>query len=280
MAKTAQARLTSARDHTIRAALAVSLAVPLTFLVGALGTRFGWWDYKVGLLGITSKAGVTLAWTALVVGLAAFYGALVTTPRKHLILAAAALAIPIAALGTLGSIRSGAGKVPPIHDISTDVLNPPAFSAETIAARGPNANSVDFASKRVPTDPRFGPASGQLSRDLQAKAYPKIKTMEVSGAQASIFPIARAAMVRQGVAITSEDPSAGIIEGVHTSFWFGFKDDVVVRLTLAPSGRTLVDVRSSSRVGVSDLGANAKRIAGILNQIEVATFRQTGDKPA
>jgi uncharacterized protein (DUF1499 family) len=58
-----------------------------------------------------------------------------------------------------------------------------------------------------------------------------------------------------------------MIEATATTFWFGFKDDVVLRIRPTANG-SIVDVRSVSRVGQSDLGANAKRIRAILRGIE------------
>ena len=70
-----------------------------------------------------------------------------------------------------------------------------------------------------------------------------------------------------GLEIVNEDTAAGMIEATATTFWFGFKDDVVVRVRATASG-SIVDIRSVSRVGQSDLGANAKRIRAILHGIE------------
>ena len=67
-----------------------------------------------------------------------------------------------------------------------------------------------------------------------------------------------------GWEIVASDPAAGRIEATDTTFWFGFKDDVVVRVAAAPDG-SRVDVRSLSRVGLSDVGTNAARIRKYLD---------------
>ena len=69
------------------------------------------------------------------------------------------------------------------------------------------------------------------------------------------FDIALISAQAMGLRIVSSDAKQGRIEAVDTTFWFGFKDDVVIRCQ-----DFRVDLRSISRVGRSDLGANAKRI--------------------
>ena len=67
--------------------------------------------------------------------------------------------------------------------------------------------------------------------------------------------------------IVNSDRRAGIVESTATTFWFGFKDDVVIRIRAA-NGTSLIDLRSVSRVGMSDLGANAARITRFLAEFE------------
>ena len=69
-----------------------------------------------------------------------------------------------------------------------------------------------------------------------------------------------------GWQIVDANAREGRIEATATTFWFGFKDDVVVRIVPAPGG-SRVDVRSVSRVGVSDVGANAKRVRDFLQKL-------------
>jgi uncharacterized protein (DUF1499 family) len=63
--------------------------------------------------------------------------------------------------------------------------------------------------------------------------------------------------------IESTDIAAGLVEATATTFWFGFKDDVVVRVVANAAG-SRIDIRSVSRVGQSDIGANAARIEKFL----------------
>jgi len=81
------------------------------------------------------------------------------------------------------------------------------------------------------------------------------------------FERAKGAIEESGWQIVREDPSAGRIEAVATTRWFGFQDDVIVRITAEGSG-SRVDVRSKSRVGRSDLGTNAQRIRAYQRRLQ------------
>jgi uncharacterized protein (DUF1499 family) len=84
------------------------------------------------------------------------------------------------------------------------------------------------------------------------------------------FDRAVAAAKAMGWDIVASDPAGGRIEATDTTFWFGFKDDVVVRVTPQPAG-SRVDVRSLSRVGGGDLGANAARIRAFLAAVKAGS---------
>jgi uncharacterized protein (DUF1499 family) len=119
----------------------------------------------------------------------------------------------------------------------------------------------------VPDDVRFGPAAGQSARALQQSAYPDIQPILVAQAPAQAFETALAAARAEGWSIDTTDPQNGRIEASVRSLWFGFVDDVVVQVSPAEGG-SRIDVRSTSRVGVSDLGANAKRVRAFQSAFE------------
>ena len=97
------------------------------------------------------------------------------------------------------------------------------------------------------------------SSEAQRAAYPDIQPLHLAVAPGIAFERAKGAMAQAGWQIVREDPAAGRIEAVATTFWFGFKDDVIVRIAAEGAG-SRVDMRSKSRVGRSDLGTNAQRI--------------------
>lgn len=151
------------------------------------------------------------------------------------------------------SMVMGGGDIPPIHDISTDTDNPPAFDA-AVLARGESSNSLDTKPETVAQ---------------QLAAYPDITPVSSALSATQAFDTALAVSKTLGWEVIAQDKAAGVIEAVDTTSIMAFKDDVVVRITAAGAG-SVIDLRSVSRVGVSDLGANAKRIRAFIAQFNSA----------
>lgn len=101
----------------------------------------------------------------------------------------------------------------------------------------------------------------------QRDAYPDIQPITLAAPPQKAFERALAAAQAMGWEIVARDPAAGRIEAVDTTLWFGFKDDVVVRVAAAPAGGSRIDVRSRSRVGRGDAGTNARRIRGFRERL-------------
>ncbi|MBA58415.1 MAG: hypothetical protein CMQ40_04505 [Gammaproteobacteria bacterium] len=139
--------------------------------------------------------------------------------------------------------------VPPIHDISTDTENPPEFVVAK-SFRESFPNSSEYGDEAWPPEKL---ASATLT------AYPEIKSIVSNLNLVDSLKKSGEVLVSMGMEIISMDASYGRIEAVDTSFWFGFKDDLVLRIKEQDNG-VIVDVRSKSRVGQSDLGVNAARI--------------------
>lgn len=134
--------------------------------------------------------------------------------------------------------------LPPIHDISTDLSDPPAFVA-VLPLRANAENPAAYGGAEIAA--------------AQRAAYPDIQPLTLSAPTALAYARALAAARRSGWHIVAADQPSGRIEATATTPWFGFKDDVVVRI-MPSAGGSRIDVRSLSRVGSSDAGANAKRI--------------------
>lgn len=152
------------------------------------------------------------------------------------------------------SMRKAASGLPPIHDVTTDTENPPAF--------------VDVLPLRVQTNARNTAEyqrdrSGQRTINVpeaQLKAYPDIKTLVFEGvSSAAAYERALAAVKQSGWTIVADKPEEGRIEAWDKTIWFGFIDDVVIRVA-ATDGGSKIDIRSLSRVGGGDVGKNAQRI--------------------
>jgi uncharacterized protein (DUF1499 family) len=140
--------------------------------------------------------------------------------------------------------------LPLIHDVTTDLENPPAFQA-VLAKRGNAPNSLE--------------RSPQLAV-LQRDGYPDLAPITLPTPPATTFDRALAVAQAGGWEIVTADKSSGRIEATETTRWFGFTDDVVIRLTPWGAG-TRVDVRSASRAGAGDLGRNARRIRQFLDDL-------------
>ena len=161
-------------------------------------------------------------------------------------LAAGVVAIVLPVLNISAAVRN------PLHDITTDTANPPQFSAVLPLRVGPMINSATYDEK--------------IAR-VQHNVYPDIVPLDLNVPPAQAFDHALAAARAMGWEIVASDPAQGRIEATATTFWFGFKDDVCLRITPSGSGSRL-DVRSLSRIGQSDVGANAKRIRAYLAKIK------------
>jgi uncharacterized protein (DUF1499 family) len=141
--------------------------------------------------------------------------------------------------------------LPVINDITTDTANPPAF--------------VAILPRRVDAPVPAAYPGGTFAQ-AQREAYPDIAPLVLRIPPAAAFAKAEDVARTGGWEIVAADQAAGRIEATATTAWFGFKDDIVVRITPTPQG-SRIDVRSVSRVGKSDLGTNAKRIRAYLARL-------------
>lgn len=172
------------------------------------------------------------------------------------------LAAPL--VGYAAFFISQAQKVPPIHDVTTNLADPPQFS--TLKLR-------DDLNKIVPDGGRaelkaLTPA--QRRAKLHAEAYGDLKSVSVTmPVSATVEKIAAQAKAR-GWEVALVDASRGHVEATDTVSLFRFSDDIVFRVVADPADpmRSIVDARSVSRVGVSDVGVNARRIRLALGDLD------------
>lgn len=243
--------------------------------VAVLGTTFGIWGFRtplstIGLLlrwqgGILSNIVFYLGWVAFCGGILLFVVALV---QKHTGLR---LAAGVAILGGIFmypaytiplDFATTARSAPPIHDVTTDTADPPQFVA-VLPLREGSPNRADYGA--VPsrgTDPARFDESGfnpELLGELIRGAFPDLKTTHIDGSAAETFAQALAAAQSMGWEIVDTNEAEGRIEATDTTPWLRFKDDVVIRVAYHEGG-AMIDVRSVSRLGGSDVGKNAARI--------------------
>jgi uncharacterized protein (DUF1499 family) len=232
----------------------LSYLAVLGFPLSVLGKRLGLFDYKIGIAGIQYT--LFLAAGVFVVGLFCW---LLQRESNLKGSKAARLAMILSLLPLLGigsqilMVRS----LPGIHNISTDTTNPPEFNR--------------IAELRTEED---NPLEYQASlADQQIKAYPNVKSLTTDLTPRQAHRIALGIASYLDWDIVAENVVTGVIEATETTKLWAFKDDVVLRITESPEGGSTIDMRSVSRIGQSDLGANAKRIEKFM-----AEFRAREDK--
>jgi uncharacterized protein (DUF1499 family) len=228
-------------------AVLVALLALLILVVAGPGTRFGLWNFRTGLALLRYAAYTGIA----AIGLT-LIALIASRPRGGaLALLVVALAFGCAAFAVPWTFLRRAKQVPPIHDITTDTQDPPQFVA-VLPLRKNALNSATYGGDSVAA--------------LQQKGYPDIKPLQLSIPPGQAFERAVSAAKAMGWTIDAADSTAGRIEATATTSWFGFKDDVVVRIR-AENGGSRVDVRSVSRVGQSDVGTNASRVRSYIARL-------------
>lgn len=219
-------------------------------IVGALGAKLGLWGFQGGFALLA--VGTVLATIAFFLGIVGYVICIkkqFSAERKSILIGVALSAV---ILGVMGVQFSTATSVPPIHNISTDTERPPQFDKIVAIRAAANSNPLEYDSA--------------VLADLQRGAFPYVKPLISVEPADTMFARATQVLSEMGMELVDTNPAAGRIEATATTFWFGFKDDVVVRVRPEGTG-SVVDVRSVSRVGQSDLGTNARRIGEILSNL-------------
>ncbi len=221
----------------------------LAAVLAGFGSRWEWWSFRTGfvILRWAAYAGIAAAAISLVGSFLAIRGA----SRRSLILSILGLLIGILVFGIPWSYYRTGRQVPAIHDITTDTDNPPRFV------------SILPLRENAPNPAGYG---GPAIAVQQKAAYPDIAPLILSASPDQSFDRALGAARSMGWQIVDANRADGRIEATDTTFWFGFKDDIVIRITPSDHG-SRIDVRSVSRVGKSDLGTNAKRIRKYLKKL-------------
>ncbi len=229
-----------------RAGLGLAVIGLIVELVSGWGYRHGWWGLGVALHYLFGYGGVV-----------AIVGGVVSLVVLALAIGMKARGAALALLGVVAGAVPGvtfyrqyrmARSVPPINDVATDLTNPPGYVTA--------ATSEFWKGKDMSYPAGFA--------DSVRRGYPDLRSLVLPLRAAKAYGLAHAtAMGMPGWEVTGTDSVAtggGRIEATATTAWFGFKDDVVIRVAPRGTDSTVVDVRSKSRVGRSDVGANAARI--------------------
>ena len=182
--------------------------------------------------------------------------------------ALAAMGISLVLLAYPAYIGIRAYKLPLIYDITTDPLDPPRYEA-LARVRPRDANPVAYA--------------GLYAADQQRRAYPDIGPLMVSATPQMTYDAAYTVVTkRKWRIVDARAPQAarreGRIEAVARTPIMGFRDDVIIRVRADGDG-TRIDIRSSSRYGSFDFGANAARIRSLMNEIDDTIAAQKQIRP-
>lgn len=212
--------------------------------------------YRMELLPLRLALGTLLRWgayvgvAAAIISLAAA-GLTLRQKRRGMRLALIGLLLGAVAFGFPASQQRRARGAPGIHDISTDTEDPPSFVA-VLPLRANAPNTATYGGESVAVQ--------------QHRAYPDIVPVMVEVSPSQAFDRALTSVSTMGWELVAADPGAGRVEATDTTFWFGFKDDIVVRVRPADRG-SRIDVRSVSRVGRGDAGTNAARIRAYVDEL-------------
>ncbi|MEO0551082.1 MAG: DUF1499 domain-containing protein [Pseudomonadota bacterium] len=234
--------------------------------IAGLGVRFGYWDISFGLGTMARDWWIYVVYGTAAIGAGTFLLCLLSKPIHlgGILIGMIAMAVPFIVKYQVDQVWAKVRTVPAIHDITTNRADPPMFTAKIMSLRQmEDANPADYVGKIKPG--RDG-APDRLVSDLQAEAYPDIVPIETDLTPDAAFRQAVGAASEFGWAIVNLDEAAGLIEATDTTFWYGFKDDVIIRIRPSGAG-SVIDVRSLSRVGGSDFGKNADRIRAFRTKI-------------
>lgn len=240
----------TSRGRIARLCLRSSQAGAVLLLLAPLG-------YRIGLVGLL-PAFASLA-LGLLVCLLALVVASVTwavSRRRPEVVGPTRTAVLVSVLVLVvpaWAVLSNRG-APPIHHITTDPDDPPEFVA-VVPLRGDNSNPLEYPGGDV--------------ESAQREAYPDLQPLVLSASPPDVLAQAVQVVESLGWEVVAVSEDEGRIEATATTWWFGFKDDVVIRVRPDDAG-SRVDLRSVSRVGGGDLGANAARIRAFLAALKSA----------
>jgi len=281
---------------TRRILLAWSLLALLAALVAVVMVAGAGPLYKHETIGLGTAFGLLRhgAWVGVFAAGAALLGLLASLLLRRARTGLLALAALLLGLGTFiwpYMLLQGARSVPPIHDIATNPMHAPRFIAlAKIRAKAPNGLDYGGGGSRIAQEEqgalaqflnspagRKNPRHKDIAKDcktwgplcltaVQHAYYPDIRPLRAPGiAPQAAFKAALTAARGMGWKIVDANASTGHIEATATTAWFGFKDDIAIDVIPANTG-SVINVRSESRLGLSDLGKNARRVHAYLKR--------------
>jgi uncharacterized protein (DUF1499 family) len=235
---------------------ALAVMAGLAAVASGLGSRADVWSFRTGFQILRWAA-----WGGLAAAVVSLLGLVLSLARpgprgRALLFGALGLVTGALVVWIPWSWKLRAEQVPPIHDITTDLGDPPAFEA-ILPLRRDAPNPSEYGGDSIAAQQREG--------------YPDLGPLTLDAPPDAAFQRSLEAASDMGWEIVESDPDRGRIEATATTLWFGFKDDVVVRVRPASDGGSRIDVRSVSRVGRSDVGTNARRIRDYFEKVSASS---------
>jgi uncharacterized protein (DUF1499 family) len=227
--------------------LVLSVAVIISALMSGVGYRLGWWRHPEAFS--IFEWATYAAVIALVISVIGVFKTRSQSQQRGLLLALTGIVLSVPVISATALFEYSASAYPRINDITTDTQDPPSYWDVP--------NPIEYP--------------GQSVADLQLAAYPDIKPLELNVTAEKAFEKALEIVTKNGWEVIASDADEGRIEAVVTSLLFGFKDEIVVRVAASDGEGSIIDIRSRSRIGRIDRGANAKRIKNFLNALKYST---------
>lgn len=240
----------------------LGIGAPVVAIAMALATGAGMLDWQTSLGSLRN-----LTYTAMAGGGLSLVACVALLLRKHFHRLLWPVIAILVAGGFVGYASYSFGKaVPPIHDITTDLANLPTFETLTLRADNreivPDGDRADLAA--LDNAARW--------RRWHEEAYADIQPIMVPVSVPDAVAAVERLVEERGWGLAIADPATGRVEATDTVSIYRFKDDVVLRITPSPNGEgSIVNMRSVSRVGVSDMGVNGDRVRAFLADLEAAT---------
>ena len=232
---------------TVSVAYVMSLMASGLFVLAVIMLRGAFMDYKLPLLIILIGTLIAMAAFVLTLGALAL-GQISQLNMQRVAIALILSAVIFAPVVMAGRALSG---VPLINDIMTDTQNPPQYTVVPTQRKSFD-NSLELSDARLA---------------FHNKHYSHIKPLRFSGAPDSHFDNVVDLVGERGWTLVAADKAKGVVEATESTVFFGFKDDVVIRLS-AENGETRIDMRSASRQGRSDFRVNARRITEFFEDLK------------
>lgn len=250
------------------------LAVPGWFLVALLGTKWEFWDWRFGYFTLTQEFGLYV----LIAGIVTAVLAILVMVVHHFVVKqdfgewsapVTALVFSAAGLGWMMFVLDGQAGQPAVLEVSTDLERPPHFTTAFYARRGTDRETMENAV-------RTGP-DGHSFAVLQAEYYPDISTLYIDAPTDVAFRRALLSARELGLHVSTASERSGMFEAATEGFWYGFRDDVVVRIEEVEAGEageasgSRIDIRSIAREDVHDGGRNVRRVQDFLVMMQAGS---------